>query len=67
MMLTIAVAQALFAGVWLRVEAAQVYTIALEPKHPPTYKKEAKYRAGTLRVETVMMNPAVAKQSGMAM
>jgi hypothetical protein len=40
--------------------------IALLPKRPPVYRKLAKYRAGTFKVETVIMNPQIAKQSGTA-
>lgn len=67
MILTMAVAHARFAGVWFRVAAAQVYTMAFEPKHPPMYRNEAKYRAALLSVATVMMKPATAKQRGKAM
>lgn len=62
-----AVAQARFAGVWFNVADAQLYTMALLPNRPQMYKKDAKYRAGTFKVDTVMMKPVIAKQSGTEM
>lgn len=60
----IAVAQALFSGVWLVDDAAQLYTIALAAKHPEMYRNDAKYRTGKLRAETEMMKPTMATPIG---
>ena len=40
--------------------------MALAEKQPDVYRKDAKYRAGTLSVETDMMKPAMAMNMGMA-
>jgi hypothetical protein len=58
--LIIAVAQALFSGVWLVVLAPQANTRLLPVKQPAMYRKLAKYLAGTLRVATEMINPVTA-------
>jgi hypothetical protein len=58
--LMIAVAQALFSGVWLVVLAPHAYTRLLPVKQPAMYRKLAKYLAGTLRIATEMMNPVIA-------
>jgi hypothetical protein len=58
--LMIAVAQALFSGVWLVVLAPHAKTRLLPVKQPAMYRKLAKYLAGTLRVATEMMNPVIA-------
>jgi hypothetical protein len=58
--LMIAVAQALFSGVWLVVLAPHANTRLLPVKQPAMYRKLAKYLAGTLRIATEMMNPVIA-------
>jgi len=56
----IAVAQALFSGVWLVVLAPHANTRLLPVKHPAMYRKLAKYLAGTFNVATEMTNPTIA-------
>lgn len=56
----IAVAQALFSGVWLVVLAPHAKTRLFPVKQPAIYKKLAKYLAGTLSVATEMMKPVIA-------
>jgi len=58
--LMIAVAQALFSGVWLVVLAPHANTRLLPVKQPAMYRKLAKYLAGTFSVATEITNPTIA-------